>query len=93
MNKNLIDVNETLHLTSNGLSELLKRCWISVKDKLPEKYCIVLFTDSENVFAGEFLDGNWLISEPNNESPSFPIKEIKYWMPLPTSPTEDTNNE
>lgn len=47
--------------------------WISVKDRLPEKYeRVLIFDNKDGMLVGCFLDKPW--------------KEATHWMPLPTPP-------
>lgn len=61
--------------------------WISVKDRLPEIFKIVIVTDGKGVAAGAWQGGHhWLV---RNAIRKVCKEEVTHWMPLPQVPKED----
>ncbi len=63
--------------------------WISVKDKLPEKYKRVLVNLNGEVFhnkteIAEFCGNNWYFGD--DWSNEYVSQFVSYWMPLPSLP-------
>lgn len=57
-----------------------KQEWISVKDRLPEQYAVVIVYDGEQVGEAEFngVDFGWVESED--------LAFVTHWMPFPEPP-------
>lgn len=61
--------------------------WISVKDRLPELFDQILFTDGIKTYYGEKWEGYYLTPiEYQEDSYSIPEDKIIKWMPLPEPP-------
>ena len=59
--------------------------WISVEERLPEKYRRVLGVCCMGVFETRYDGKYWRVEE-------FPFKDfITHWMPLPEAPEEDAH--
>jgi Lar family restriction alleviation protein len=56
--------------------------WISVKERLPEMFEIVLICDGETVLTGSYQgDGDWLNIMDDDMT-------VTHWMPLPKPPED-----
>ena len=62
--------------------DTVKQEWISVKDRLPEQYAVVIVYDGEQVGEAEFngVDFGWVESED--------LAFATHWMPFPEPPKE-----
>lgn len=61
--------------------------WISVKDKLPEEYRIVICYDdqSERIKEAEFHHSRFNVNSQDNE---IILHNVTHWMPLPEPPKD-----
>lgn len=85
----MIDEQETISAASPK--------WISVKDRLPEDYVLVLaFGDEGILIAEHYRFGDWvkfMLDKDGRYMSPYPTT-IYYWMPLPEPPeVEDANDE
>lgn len=74
-------------LIANGVTV---QKWISVKDRLPERYKYILLWDTmdRDIFMGVLDDKReWYV--PGYDEPF----NITHWMPLPEAPKEGDGNE
>ena len=64
-----------------------KQEWISVKDRLPEQYAVVIVYDGEQVGEAEFngVDFGWVESED--------LAFATHWMPFPEPPEKNNEEE
>ena len=68
-------------LLANGVT---LREWISVKDRLPNIGCYVLFVRGNKIYGvGAYSD-----TYRDFFSGQFPVKGVTHWMPLPKPPKE-----
>lgn len=71
----------------------VRQAWISVEDRLPEKYkFVLLFGIYDRVWKpmlgwlGDFDEGWYVFTEYGEFHP----REVSHWMPLPEAPKEET---
>lgn len=57
--------------------------WISVVERLPEEYDIILCFNGSYVQASVFLDGEFI---EDDKYEGDPIRGVTHWMPLPEAP-------
>ncbi|WP_018305438.1 DUF3102 domain-containing protein [Desulfitobacterium hafniense] len=63
--------------------------WVSVNEKLPEAYTMVLIWDGDNIFRAEYVNGEWH-GIPDNTG-FFP-DSITHWQTLPEGPKEEVSS-
>lgn len=66
--------------------------WITVKDRLPDKRCLLLSL-SKMIFIGDWYNGIWRIDgathwEGGRLVSDYNESDITHWMSLPALPTE-----
>lgn len=57
--------------------------WISVDERLPEEYDIILCFDGSDVQSSVFLDGEFI---EDDKYEGDPIWGVTHWMPFPQAP-------
>lgn len=74
--------NESLAKCVNLASDILRKRWIPVTERLPEEMDLVLITDGINVM--------WSFRVKDFETSEFyGMWNVTHWMPLPALPRED----
>lgn len=65
--------------------------WISVKERLPEKYGDYLITDGSDIIVDFYSNRSFGISPDGDGDPGTPgyFMNITHWQPLPEPPGED----
>ena len=81
--------NESLAKSVNEASEILRKRWIPVTERLPEYDSVVLVTDGEDVGTGyrytlgEIGFTGWAVPFADIEEDN-----VSHWIPLPEPPKE-----
>lgn len=78
-----------------ALTELLSNAegegWISVEERLPEGYSLVLIWDNDTVYVATFEDGVFNEHNLGWDGSSAVNSRVTHWMPLPKSPSQPTS--
>lgn len=61
--------------------------WISVEDRLPNKYRLVIITDGEHIEEG-YINNYGIWSFGNGLRWETSLKAVTHWMPMPEPPEE-----
>ena len=80
----LTSENESLAKSVSEASEILRRRWIPVTERLPEVRQVVLITDGIDVGTGWMNQGWW-----NTSFADIQRDDVTHWMPLPEPPKEE----
>jgi hypothetical protein len=81
--------NESLAKSVNEASEILRKRWIPVTERLPEEHVFVLIRqDDDRMMVAERVDGDWWYRYFAYDVDRWDENEqgaITHWMPLPST--------
>lgn len=78
---------ESLAKSVNEASEILRKRWIPVTERLPEEYTRVIgFMAWKAMTAIEYQNGKWYSID---HLEPLPDEAVTHWMPLPKPPKEE----
>ena len=85
--------NESLAKSVNEASEILRKRWIPVTERLPEEHVFVLIRqDDDRMMVAERVGGDWWYRYFAYDVDRWDENEqgtITHWMPLPKPPEEE----
>ncbi len=63
--------------------------WISVKERMPERYTDVFVYDGNNCYIGYFTNADSFVTTQDPYHNTYQIEDVTHWMPLPKLPKEE----
>ena len=89
---------EALNIAMNAMGRSIPSRWISVEERLPEAFRIVLCSDGERVFqaiyetGSKYFPDHWgevICLDKNGGSTKHMHEPPTHWMPMPEPPKEE----
>jgi hypothetical protein len=93
---NGVSIGKDTNVLTNDVPDTNVVQWVSVTERLPEEYNLVLVTAYGNPHRNITLEGSYELAEYDSEGwilesyPAWTGAQVTHWMPLPMPPKEET---